>query len=107
MKHVLPNKALTAAVAAARAAGAIMRKNLRAVKQANEVTSHDIKLELDVRCQKFFLDQLLAPHVEFELDVVRRYLVRLLFRAQIFPHDRTGGLGRFHARTESFVQIHA
>jgi myo-inositol-1(or 4)-monophosphatase len=41
-----------AAVAAARAAGAVMRKNLTAEKKANEITSHDIKLELDVRCQK-------------------------------------------------------
>jgi myo-inositol-1(or 4)-monophosphatase len=41
-----------AAVEAARAAGAVMRKNLTAEKKANEITSHDIKLELDVRCQK-------------------------------------------------------
>ena len=39
-------------VEAARAAGALMRKNLNAEKKANEITSHDIKLELDVRCQK-------------------------------------------------------
>jgi myo-inositol-1(or 4)-monophosphatase len=39
-------------VEAAQAAGALMRKNLNAEKKANEVTSHDIKLELDVRCQK-------------------------------------------------------
>jgi myo-inositol-1(or 4)-monophosphatase len=41
-----------AVVEAARAAGAVMRKNLNAEKKANEITSHDIKLELDVRCQK-------------------------------------------------------
>ena len=41
-----------AVVEAARAAGAVMRKNLTAEKKANEITSHDIKLELDVRCQK-------------------------------------------------------
>lgn len=29
-----------------------MRKNLRSVKKANLVVQHDIKLELDVRCQK-------------------------------------------------------
>lgn len=52
MKQVLPNKALAAAVAAAKAAGAVMRKNLRAEKKANEITAHDIKLELDVFCQK-------------------------------------------------------
>jgi myo-inositol-1(or 4)-monophosphatase len=46
------NKALAAAVDAAKAAGAVMRKNLTAEKKVNEITSHDIKLELDVRCQK-------------------------------------------------------
>jgi len=45
-------KALAAAVKAARAAGALMRKNLGETKRVNEQTSHDIKLELDVRCQK-------------------------------------------------------
>lgn len=45
-------KALKVAVEAARGAGALMRKNLRAVKKANLVVQHDIKLELDVRCQK-------------------------------------------------------
>jgi myo-inositol-1(or 4)-monophosphatase len=39
-------------VAAARAAGALIRKNLHAAKKASQITSHDIKLELDVRCQK-------------------------------------------------------
>jgi myo-inositol-1(or 4)-monophosphatase len=45
-------KALTAAVRAARAAGKLMRQNLRAAKIVNLATAHDIKLELDVRCQK-------------------------------------------------------
>lgn len=44
-------KALTAAVRAAHAAGRLMRQNLRASKKVNAKTSHDIKLELDVRCQ--------------------------------------------------------
>ncbi|MBI5382500.1 MAG: inositol monophosphatase [Opitutae bacterium] len=44
--------ALSAAVAAARAAGAVMRRDLRAVKRVNQQTAHDIKLELDVRCQQ-------------------------------------------------------
>lgn len=46
------SQALATAVRAARAAGEIMRKNLRATKKVNEATQHDIKLELDVRCQK-------------------------------------------------------
>jgi len=44
--------ALQSAISAARAAGEIMRRNLRAPKKINEATQHDIKLELDVRCQK-------------------------------------------------------
>lgn len=39
-------------MAAAREAGALLRRHLHSVKRANEVTRHDIKLELDVRCQK-------------------------------------------------------
>src|SRR5437867_3637709 len=46
------DKALACAVTAAQAAGKIMRDNLRAVKRINEASQHDIKLELDVRCQK-------------------------------------------------------
>lgn len=38
-------------MAAAKAAGAVMRKNLQAIKKVNAETSHDIKLDLDVRCQ--------------------------------------------------------
>ena len=45
-------KALTVAARAARAAGRLMSANLRAAKKINEATQHDIKLELDVRCQK-------------------------------------------------------
>ena len=45
-------QALAAAVDAARQAGALMKKHLRRAKQVNESHQHDIKLELDVRCQK-------------------------------------------------------
>ena len=44
--------ALAAAVQAARRAGALMRRNLGATKKINSRSRHDIKLELDVRCQK-------------------------------------------------------
>jgi myo-inositol-1(or 4)-monophosphatase len=44
--------ALQAAVEAARAAGALMRRNLHSPKKINATSRHDIKLELDVRCQK-------------------------------------------------------
>jgi myo-inositol-1(or 4)-monophosphatase len=39
-------------VEAAHAAGALMRANADSVKKINEATRHDIKLELDVRCQR-------------------------------------------------------
>ncbi len=45
-------RALAAAVAAAHEAGELMKKNLRRAKQVNESHQHDIKLELDVQCQK-------------------------------------------------------
>lgn len=44
--------ALATAVTAARAAGKMMRDNLNKTKKINEASQHDIKLELDVRCQK-------------------------------------------------------
>jgi len=52
MNEARVRKALAVAVRAARAAGKLMRQNLRAAKTVNEATSHDIKLELDVRCQQ-------------------------------------------------------
>jgi myo-inositol-1(or 4)-monophosphatase len=45
-------QALATATAAAQAAGAVMAKNLQLPKRINETQQHDIKLELDVRCQK-------------------------------------------------------
>src|SRR5207247_7686614 len=46
------HQAQNRAVQAARALGELMRQNLRATKRINSATQHDIKLELDVRCQK-------------------------------------------------------
>ena len=54
-------------VDAAKAAGAIMRKNLNAEKKANEITAHDIKLELDVRCQKLIEKKLHAAFPNISL----------------------------------------
>jgi myo-inositol-1(or 4)-monophosphatase len=45
-------KALATAIDAARRAGELMRKNLLREKKINASHAHDIKLELDVRCQK-------------------------------------------------------
>jgi myo-inositol-1(or 4)-monophosphatase len=45
-------RALDCTIEAARSAGQIMRRNLRAPKKINKITQHDLKIELDVRCQK-------------------------------------------------------
>src|ERR1041384_3557082 len=47
-----PSKALACAISAAKAAGELMRANFNSKKKINAATQHDIKLELDVRCQK-------------------------------------------------------
>lgn len=52
MKPADCRRALRAAVTAARAAGTLLRRNLAAAKRVNERHSHDIKLELDGRCQR-------------------------------------------------------
>jgi myo-inositol-1(or 4)-monophosphatase len=59
------NQAQSAAVRAARSAGALMRRHLHGSKRAHMVTQHDIKLDLDVRCQKLIEETLCQafPHV--------------------------------------------
>jgi myo-inositol-1(or 4)-monophosphatase len=52
MKTVSIQSALAAAVKAARAAGKIMHANWHKPKRVNSAEAHDIKLELDVRCQE-------------------------------------------------------
>ena len=54
------SKALATAIEAAQAAGALMRRNLRAAKTINLSSPHDIKLELDVRCQKL-IERIVRP----------------------------------------------
>ncbi len=49
------------AIEAARASGALMRQNWHRLKQIDSQEQHDIKLELDVRCQKL-IEQLLSKH---------------------------------------------
>jgi myo-inositol-1(or 4)-monophosphatase len=58
MKPVSAPAALAAAESAARAAGKLMRAHLRRTKKVNEATQHDIKLDLDVRCQRLITRQL-------------------------------------------------
>lgn len=57
-------RALATAVRAARAAGEVMRRNLRSAKIVHLATQHDIKLDLDVRCQKLIERQLLRDFPE-------------------------------------------
>ncbi|HEX3857668.1 MAG TPA: inositol monophosphatase family protein [Verrucomicrobiae bacterium] len=52
MKTIPAKSTLATAVKAARAAGKIMRDNWHLPKRVNSSEAHDIKLELDVRCQK-------------------------------------------------------
>jgi myo-inositol-1(or 4)-monophosphatase len=52
MKPAEQKRALASAVKAARAAGKVMRNNLRLAKKIDAKTQHDIKLELDRKCQK-------------------------------------------------------
>lgn len=68
-------KAATDAARAARAAGALMLRNLRRTKRVNESSQHDIKLELDVRCQK----------------LIERALRKALPEAAFFGEEGTSG----------------
>src|SRR5256885_4328130 len=62
MKDPSLNRALNCAVHAAKAAGELMRRNVRSKKKINFATQHDIKLELDVRCQKLIEKTLRATY---------------------------------------------
>lgn len=64
MKPSSYSSALSTAIAAARGAGALMRANLTLDKRINSSTQHDIKLELDVRCQKLIEKKLLKAFPE-------------------------------------------
>jgi len=52
MKSSDLKRALAVSVRAAKGAGKMMRANWRSPKKINSQSQHDIKLELDVRCQK-------------------------------------------------------
>jgi myo-inositol-1(or 4)-monophosphatase len=67
MRKISQNKALAAAVKAARAAGKIMRDNWHLPKRVNSAEAHDIKLELDVRCQKLITKILHAVFPQISL----------------------------------------
>jgi myo-inositol-1(or 4)-monophosphatase len=67
MKKISSAKTLAAAVTAARAAGKIMRDNWHRPKRVNSAEAHDIKLELDVRCQKTIAKILFAAFPQISL----------------------------------------
>ncbi|MEJ0090867.1 MAG: inositol monophosphatase family protein [Limisphaerales bacterium] len=67
MKAVSPKSAFVAAVQAARAAGKIMHANWHKPKRVNSTEAHDIKLELDVRCQKLITKILHTAFPEISL----------------------------------------
>ena len=67
MNSAHKRKALQCAVAAARAAGQMMRDNFRSAKKIDSATQHDIKLELDVRCQKRIEKMLRAAFPEIAI----------------------------------------
>ena len=58
---------LATAVKAAHAVGDIMRRNLMAVKKINEATQRDIKLELDLQCQRRIESMLIRAHPEIAI----------------------------------------
>lgn len=64
MNSKFERDALKAIVAAAKAAGKLMRDNLYLEKRINASLAHDIKLELDVRCQELIEKSLAARFPE-------------------------------------------
>ncbi len=67
MKKASLNQALTVAVKAARAAGKVMLANWHKPKRVKLDDAHDIKLELDVRCQALIEKILRAAFPEIPL----------------------------------------
>ena len=67
MKINEQRRALAAADAAAREVGTLLRKNLQLPKHINQADQHDIKLELDVRCQKLIEKRLRAAFPQFAI----------------------------------------
>lgn len=60
-------RALVVAESAAREVGVLLRKNLQLNKKINVADQHDIKLELDVRCQKLIEKRLRAAFPEYAI----------------------------------------
>jgi myo-inositol-1(or 4)-monophosphatase len=85
MKSSDSKAALRVAVGAARAAGDLMRRHFHTPKKINEASQHDIKLELDVRCQR----------------LIERRLRSAFPRVAVLGEE--GGVGDPHARARWVV----
>ena len=87
-RTVYLQKALTSAIAAAKSAGALMVSNRLRTKKVNATTQHDIKLDLDVRCQRVIHRTLLQRHPS----------IPVLGEEESDEQGREGELPRRHAR---------
>jgi myo-inositol-1(or 4)-monophosphatase len=90
-KSVNLKRALATASVAAQAAGALMRRNWRSPKQVNQASQYDIKLELDVRCQRLIERKLRAafPHINLLAEEGDSGDVNLEYRWVVDPIDGT------------------
>ncbi len=91
MKSVDLKRALATASVAAKAAGALMRKNWRSPKVVNKASRYDIKLDLDVRCQKLIEKTLRGafPHINLLAEEGDSGDVTLEYRWVVDPIDGT------------------
>jgi myo-inositol-1(or 4)-monophosphatase len=76
---------------AAKAAGALMRQNWRSPKKINHAGRYDIKLELDVRCQRLIERKLRAafPHINLLAEEGDSGDITLAHRWVVDPIDGT------------------
>ena len=90
-KSVNLKRALTAASGAAKAAGALMRKNWRSPKKVKASSQYDIKLDLDVRCQRLIERKLRAafPQINLLAEEGDSGNVTLEYRWVVDPIDGT------------------
>ena len=90
-KSVNVPRALTTAATAARAAGALMRKNWRSPKLVKAASQYDIKLDLDVRCQRLIEKILRAafPQINLLAEEGDSGDVSLEYRWVVDPIDGT------------------
>src|ERR1035438_103869 len=110
MKIVSTKSALAAAVQAARAAGKVMHANWHKPKRVNSAEAHDIKLELDVRCQAL-IEKILAaafPQVPVLGEEGSTGDVNAEYRWGIDPIDGTVNyfFGMPHAAVSIALQKH-